>query len=263
VLIGNGDGTFQVAVSYPAGLGVRDVAMADFNADGKLDIVTANGNASNISILLGNGDGSFESPVTYVTGSSPRSVAIADYNGDGILDLAVSVYASSTVSVLLGNGDGTFAAGPVIPTGPQPTSVRSADLNNDGKPDLVVTIGGHPPAIDLQNYVTIFLSTPLSVSSTSLKFNTRKVDTTSTPKSITLTNIGTATLTITGFSLGGADPGDFQESSTCGSTLAAGASCAVTVSFTPLITGLRTATLLLTDSGLGSPQMVPLSGSGK
>ena len=66
VLLGNGDGTFQPAVSYSTGPNPTSVAVADFNADGQLDLAVAtNGNTSNntVSILLGNGDGNFQANV--------------------------------------------------------------------------------------------------------------------------------------------------------------------------------------------------------
>jgi hypothetical protein len=67
VLLGNGDGTFNPAVSYPVDVAPFLVMVADLNGDGKLDILTANqGNSSScsvcsVSILLGNGDGTFQS----------------------------------------------------------------------------------------------------------------------------------------------------------------------------------------------------------
>ena len=259
VLIGNGDGTFQTAVTYPAGAGVRDLALADLKGDGIPDIVTANGDAFNISILFGKGDGTFQSPVNYPTAGSPRSIAVMDYNGDGIPDLAVSAYNASVVNVLLGNGDGTFVSGRTIKTGPQPTSVRAADFNRDGKPDLVVTIGGRTI---LQNYVTILLNTPLSLSPTSLTFPSQTVGTTSAYQSVTLTNIGNVPLNLNGFSFTGADPGDFSEETNCGTSLAVAARCTVRVTFSPSVTGSRSASLSLSDAAPASPQIVTVQGTG-
>ena len=69
ILLGNGNGTFQPAVSYPAGKTPISVAVGDFNGDGHLDLVVANSQAPTISVLLGNGDGSFRPPVSYLSGS--------------------------------------------------------------------------------------------------------------------------------------------------------------------------------------------------
>jgi len=71
ILLGNGDGTFQPPVGYgargPFGAGPFDVAVGDFNADGKLDLVVAIPADSTVSILLGNGDGTFQPEVFYPT----------------------------------------------------------------------------------------------------------------------------------------------------------------------------------------------------
>jgi len=74
VLLGNGDGAFQTAVTYDSGgLGAYPVAVADVNGDGKLDLVVANvhnssGNIGSVGVLLGNGDGTFQTAVTYRSG---------------------------------------------------------------------------------------------------------------------------------------------------------------------------------------------------
>jgi len=148
VLLGNGDGTFKKAVTYPAGLFPISLAVADVNGDGKPDLVITNnqdnGNGS-VGVLLGNGDGTFASIVNYASGGvAPQSVAVADLNGDGKPDVLVSNSSSSNVGVLLGKGDGTFRAPLTYSTGGNtPLSVAIADVNGDGKPDLVVVNNGN------------------------------------------------------------------------------------------------------------------------
>ena len=111
MLLGNGDGTFKAKQSFGTGSGPKPVAVADFNGDGKSDLVTPNWNSNTVSVLLGNGDGTFQAKQSFVTGSTPkRSVAVADFNGDCKTDLVIANYSSDTASVLLGNGDGTFQA---------------------------------------------------------------------------------------------------------------------------------------------------------
>ena len=90
MLLGNGNGTFQAAVSYGAGMSPSSVAVGDFNGDGKADLATANAAANSVSVLLGNGDGTFQSAVNYAAGTIPCSVAVGDFNGDGKADLAVA-----------------------------------------------------------------------------------------------------------------------------------------------------------------------------
>jgi hypothetical protein len=155
VLLGNGDGTFQTAVTYASGgISAESVAVADINGDGKLDIVVADffdtvsdSTSGLLGVLLGNGDGTFEKVVTYPSGEvGATKVAIADVNGDRKLDLVVSngdcpnTNDAHCAGVLLGNGDGTFQ--PVITYktgGGEVTSIAVADVNGDGKLDLLVT----------------------------------------------------------------------------------------------------------------------------
>jgi hypothetical protein len=138
VLLGKGDGTFQEPVVYETGVYCCFVALADFDGDGKLDLVAANHFSNSISVLLGNGDGTFRAAVHYPTGEGALHVSVADLNGDGKLDLAVANIRANTVSVLLGNGDGTFQTAVAYAPGQGPACVTVTDCNGDGKLDLVV-----------------------------------------------------------------------------------------------------------------------------
>lgn len=147
VLLGNGDGTFQTAVTYGSGgWGAYSVAAADVNGDGKPDLLVANQCVSSTScangtvgVLMGNGDGTFRTVVTYGTGGyASTSVAVADVNGDGKPDLVVANSTPGIIGILLGNGDGTFQKAVPYSSAGVATSVAVADVNGDGKPDLVV-----------------------------------------------------------------------------------------------------------------------------
>src|SRR5881397_3916039 len=73
VLLGNGDGTFQSALSFAAGSNPLSVAVGDVNGDGRLDLAVANYYSNDVSVLLGNGDGTFQPALTFGAGGSPTS----------------------------------------------------------------------------------------------------------------------------------------------------------------------------------------------
>jgi hypothetical protein len=98
----------------------------------------------------------------------------------------------------------------------------------------------------------------VSLAPTSLSFQAQLVGSISAPQNVSLTNTGTDTLMITSIST----TGDFAQTSNCGSSLVAGASCSITVTFSPTVAGTRTGTVLVADNASGSPQSVTLSGSG-
>src|SRR6185503_844966 len=79
---------------------------------------------------------------------------------------------------------------------------------------------------------------------------------------ITLTNVGTTPLVITSIVITGPNAGDFARTHTCGSSLAAGASCSISVAFKPTGSGTRTAAVSVTDNAAGSPQKASLRGFG-
>jgi Abnormal spindle-like microcephaly-assoc'd, ASPM-SPD-2-Hydin len=102
----------------------------------------------------------------------------------------------------------------------------------------------------------------VNLSSTSLSFGNQTVGTTSTAQSSTLTNNGSAALSISSIAVSGTDGGDFAETNTCGTSVAAGGNCVITVTFTPTATGARSAGIAVTDSDASSPQTVTLIGTG-
>jgi hypothetical protein len=136
ILLGLGDGTFQVARSFPGGFG--PIAVGDFNGDGILDLAVGMGFRNSIVVLPGNGDGSFQTGTSYFVGRNPISIVAGDLNGDGVVDLAVANRDSNNLSVLFGVGDGTFRSAFNYDTGINPTSIAVGDFNGDGKADLAV-----------------------------------------------------------------------------------------------------------------------------
>jgi hypothetical protein len=149
VLLGQGDGSFQAAQFFPAGVGPSCVAVADFNHDGIVDLVVANqGDLPyqdiGVSVRLGNGNGTFQAARSLHAGTAYVSVAVADLNGDGNIDLAVADEGSSELCILLGNGDGTFQRPQSYPAGGSPQSVLVGDFTGEGKTAVAVVyaLGG-------------------------------------------------------------------------------------------------------------------------
>ena len=99
-------------------------------------------------------------------------------------------------------------------------------------------------------------------SPSSLSFAGQAVATSSASKTVTLTNNLSAALSIVGITFTGANQGDFAETDTCGSSVAANSKCTISVTFTPQGTGKRTATLSISDSANNSPQTIVLTGTG-
>ena len=156
VLIGHGDGTFAAPSKINVTCYPQQIAVGDFNGDGRLDLVVTSepleSSAGQIlpgvtTILLGKGDGTFTSVATqYTVGVEPTSIAVADFNGDGIADLAIGPFFPTGVTyplmILLGNGDGTFTAAAPIELPALPYSIAVGDFNGDGKTDMAVASGG-------------------------------------------------------------------------------------------------------------------------
>ena len=96
----------------------------------------------------------------------------------------------------------------------------------------------------------------------SVAFGTRQTGSTSSAQAVTLTNTGTAPLLLTGIAITGPHSADFNQTNACGSNLAPSAGCTISVTFTPSVTGARTASLTVSSNAPGAPHAVPLTGTG-
>ncbi len=259
ILLGNGDGTFQGQSTFSTGGSGTPIGLitADFNKDNHLDLAAVN--ASDVAILLGNGSGSFTLNSNPTTGSGDLIAGVVgDYNGDGNLDLVLSDRTAGEAFLFLGAGNGTFGSATTFTTASGAFGVATADFNGDGALDLAVANGN-------ANNVSIFLQTlPVSLAPSSIAFGNQVVGVASSPSTVTLTNSSGSTLTIVRIIFTGTDSADFSSGGTCStaSPVLNGATCTITVTFTPGATGARVATLSVTDTASNSPQTLALSGTG-
>jgi hypothetical protein len=147
VLLGNGNGTFHKGQTIKVGMDAEGLAAADFNGDGKLDLVTTTflpDGSRDVRVLLGNGNGTFQAPLITHPGDIGRDLATGDFNGDGKLDLVLLDNTDNRVVVLPGTGKGTFGQ-PLTFTFDNPTKqvsgVAVGDFFGEGKLSVAVSTG--------------------------------------------------------------------------------------------------------------------------
>jgi hypothetical protein len=260
ILIGNGDGTFRLPVAYlvPDG-SASPFTVADFNQDGVPDIASIDFN-QNVGVLLS----------TAFTSVSPAAL---NFGSQGVgttspaqkitISNGTNVPFSITGAVASGNFTATNNCGSLQPstncavtvklspgtTGPQTGNLTITDSTRTSPATVPLTgTGVNGP----------FLSAFPARST----FSPQLVGTSSSPVALQLVNTGNASLTLNSIGITGTNGSEFGQTNNCGSSLAAGASCTVNVSFTPAAGGYRTANLSVSDSEAGSPQSIPVFGSG-
>jgi hypothetical protein len=133
----NGNGTFGSPAFFSTGQFPQGLVVADVNADGHPDAITADYSSTVVSVLLGDGAGAFEVAGSQSIGYYPTSVAALDVNGDGLTDLAATNFYSATVTYRLGLGGGEFDELQTLSTAPFPRMVSAGFLNADAFPELV------------------------------------------------------------------------------------------------------------------------------
>jgi hypothetical protein len=175
--------------------------------------------------------------ITGITLGGTNASAFSQTNTCGV---SLAAGASCSISI-------TFA-----PTGVASYAATLSIADNaTGSPQTVTLTGtGTPPP-----------APAVSLTPASLTF-TAQTGSTSAAQTATLKNIGNATLNINSITLGGNDVSDFAQNNNCGESLAAGASCAITITFTPASAASFAATLSVADNATGSPHTVSLTGTG-
>jgi len=259
VLLGGSGGAFGTATKIGTGGDLpHSVSVGDFNLDGDPDLAFTNA-FENVSVRLGGAGATFSAPTTYPDDENPWAVGIGDINFDGDQDLAVGNFYGGDVSILLGGAGGTFAAQTTtFPVHGGPSSVVLADFDQDGDQDVVDTDWFTGPST-----VSVLLNTAVVLAPASITYKARPDHTQSERKPVTLTNNAAPALTVNSVTVIGTDASSFvADPGACkGVTLTAGQSCTAMVRFRPLGTGLKTASLRITDSLPGSAPTVALSGT--
>jgi hypothetical protein len=265
ILLGNGDGTFQSHLDSVTGTTPNSLVAGDFNRDGRLDLAVTNNAANTVSILLQpNGTGGPQvsldpTSLTFATQlintTSPIQVVTVTNTGTASLhisamDILGNFSKQTNCPQVLGAGANCSVT---VAFTPSAKGTRTGTLTfTDDAPDS-------PQTVSLTGTGTVVQLAPPNVD-----FGNQLVGTRSAPVVVTLTNKDTANLRISAMALSGVNKTDFAVKTTCSFTnpLAAGASCTISIAFKPAATGAKSASVVIKDNGGGSPQAIPLTGTG-
>lgn len=257
-LIGNGDGTFQSAQRFPAGKDAAWLAVADFNADNKPDVVVSDRTAGEIA-LLNTGVTSF-SPSTRVTFPTQLINTSSSAIGVTLTNTGTTELSVSSIKVSGAFQQANTCGSSVGPGGHCEFSVTyspSVPGWHQGLITIVDSASSKPQVIELGG-----MATALKISPMALSFGSVKVGSKSPPQQVTVSNEGNAAVTFKKISIGGADWRDFPETNNCGAQLSPGGSCTVDVTFQPTKKGARTADVYFDVVGGADPAPVRLTGTG-
>ncbi len=257
ILLGDGAGNFTLAsslvASYPWSVGV-----GDFNGDGKLDLAVS-GNSYAVSILL-------QAPGAVTL--SPSSLSFGtQLIGTRSNSQPVTLTNSGSETLVISNiaASAHFSQSNNCPSSVPPNG--QCVINVSFRPPFRGTFAGAVTITDNaanspQTVPLTGMGSAVSLLPSSLDFGDQKVGTTSQPQPVTFTNHGIAAVDNLYIRFTGPNAGSFVQTNNCGTSVPAGGSCTISVSFAPKHKGQRTATLDVRDNGGGSPQTVALSGTG-
>ena len=136
VLLGDGIGGFEPAIQQTPSVGGKELAAADLDGDGDVDLVSGDSFASSFSFHPNLGDGSFGESTQWPLGGVPDGIDVADVDGDGVLDVLAAL--PQALALAVGNGDGTFQPPGLFIVATGARDVVAGDLDGDGDTDAVV-----------------------------------------------------------------------------------------------------------------------------
>ncbi len=299
---GDGTFTASTSVDSGAETAPNYLAMTtgDFNGDGLPDFIIADSDSDVVTLELAQRVETAAATLANVAvpGSGTHNVAAA-YSGDSdfaasssaplplaaapiATTLALTSTASTTIAgasltftaTLSPEADGTLATngetvtfltgGSSIGTGTLSSGVATLSIPSLPLGTDAITAqyaGDKYFAAATSSALSIVVNAPgpaVTVSAANLTFSSQATGSTSAAQSVTVTNSGSAALSINVI----AASGDFAQTNTCGTSVAAGASCTISVTFTPTAPGTRSGNLTITDNAPASPQSIALSGTG-
>ncbi len=300
ISLGNGDGTFQKAMTTTTTTTYYSLIVADFNGDGLMDVAGGEYDGA-IDIYSGKGNGTLQAPVSFAAGSDPAYLVCGDFNADGAPDIAAANHIDGTVSILL-NTAGTFITTTSSPNPSAPGQSVTFIAKVKGSINTTITPTG---SVTFYDGTTSLGKVTMTAGSASLSSSTLAVgshtitaaysgDTNFVPhtgapltqsvQSGPLVTLNPTSLTFASQTVGTVSPpqtiiltnsgvstltinsivasGDYAVTSTCTVSIAAGKKCSITVTFAPTAAGTRTGTVSVTDNAPDSPQTVSLTGTG-
>jgi hypothetical protein len=192
------------------------------------------------------------------TPSASQSVVVTNTGGQTLTGISVSINGGNSIDFTQTNNCPSS-----LPANSSCTINVTFTPNATGNATSTLNIYDSAPSSPQQVALSGTGTQPTaSLTPSSLNFGNQTVGVVSPAQTITLTNSGTATLSITSIVLGGTNASDYAEINNCGTSLAVNASCTINVTFDPLRTGTRSAKITVTDNATPTTQITTLTGTG-
>ncbi len=222
--------------------------------------------------------------VTFSQAAASPDVRILEYRGVNAVDVTAGASGNSTaansgaatttvanelvfgadiVATITGAAGSGFTSRVI--TSPDGDIAEDRVVTTAGSNSATATLtSGGPWVMQLVAFLTPSgINTPVvNLSTSSLNFGSVTTGNSSSPLPVTLSNVGSAPLTISSIAISGADNADFTQTNNCGSVVAPNGTCTINVKFTPTTTGQRASSVAISDNVAGSPQTITLSGTG-